>query len=93
MLETVGRLAAQVAPGIEDRWLLESGWLTQQVRECLRNLQDDVFLNHCPLADWLPVNDLIRRSEIVRQILATADGSRCRRRRIRANGRQGAIRY
>ncbi|MFN8449365.1 MAG: GAF domain-containing protein [Anaerolineae bacterium] len=72
MLETVGRLAAQVAPGIEDRWLLESGWLTQQVRECLRNLQDDVFLNHCPLADWLPVNDLIRRSEIVRQILCDA---------------------
>ena len=32
---------------LEDRWLLESGWLTQQVRECLRNLKDEVYLNHC----------------------------------------------
>jgi ribose transport system permease protein len=71
-LETVALLATQMAPNIEDRWLLESGWLTQQVRECLRNLEDDVYLNHCALADWLQINDLTRRSEFLRQILCDA---------------------
>jgi ribose/xylose/arabinose/galactoside ABC-type transport system permease subunit len=71
-LETVALLATQMAPNIEDRWLLESGWLTQQVRECLRNLEDDVYLNHCALADWLQINALTRRSEFLRQILYDA---------------------
>ncbi len=71
-LETIALLATQMAPNIEDRWLLESGWLTQQVRECLRNLSDDVYLHQCTLADWLQINDLTRRSELLRQILCDA---------------------
>ncbi len=71
-LETVALLAAQVAPRLEDRWLLESGWLTQQVRECLRNLEDEVYLNHAPLADWLQIKELMRRSEILRGVLYDA---------------------
>jgi hypothetical protein len=51
---------------------LESGWLTHQVRESLRNLRDDFYLNHCMLADWLQMNDLSRRSEHLRQILFDA---------------------
>ena len=71
-LESVALLAAQMASDIEDRWLLESGWLTQQVRECLRNLNDDVFLHHCALASWLQINDLTTRSEVLREILYDA---------------------
>src|SRR5260221_6815921 len=68
-LESMSLLVTQMAPTIEDRWLLENGWLTQQVRECLRNVRDDIYLNHCALADWLEVNDLTRRSELLRQML------------------------
>ncbi len=71
-LESVALLATQIAPSIEDRWLLESGWLMQQVRECLRNLEDDVYLHHAALADWLEFDDLARRSELMRQILSDA---------------------
>ncbi|MBE0689953.1 MAG: DUF1492 domain-containing protein, partial [Anaerolineae bacterium] len=52
--------------------LLESGWLTQQVRECLRNLSDDVYLHHCALADWLQLSDLTSRSDVLRQLLCDA---------------------
>lgn len=71
-LETVAVLATQMAPNIEDRWLLESGWLSQQVRECLRNLKDDIYLNHCAFADWFQITDLTQRNELLRQILYDA---------------------
>ncbi len=71
-LEAIAALAAQIAGNLEDRWLLESGWLTHQVRESLRNLRDDVYLNRCALADWLEVNDLATRSGVLRQVLYDA---------------------
>jgi len=71
-LESVALLVTQVASSIEDRWLLESGWLTQQVRECLRNLSDDAYLQHCALADWLQINGLAQRSEVLRRVLYDA---------------------
>ncbi len=71
-LESVSLLATQMAPKLEDHWLLESGWLTQRVRECLRNLEDDVYLNHCPLIDWLQLREYGGRGQVVRQILLDA---------------------
>ncbi len=68
-LENISTLAAQLALGIEDRWLLESGWLRQQVRECLKNMADDVYLNRCELADWLQMSNAPDRSQALRQIL------------------------
>ena len=71
-LESVALLATQIAPNIEDRWLLESGWVMRQVRECLRNVEDDVYLHHSALADWLQFDDLTLRSELLRQALYDA---------------------
>ncbi|HVU11120.1 MAG TPA: GAF domain-containing protein [Phototrophicaceae bacterium] len=71
-LDAFAALAGQVAENLEDRWLLESGWLTHQLRESLRNLRDDVYLNHCALAEWLQIHDLTTRSNLLRQILYDA---------------------
>jgi ribose/xylose/arabinose/galactoside ABC-type transport system permease subunit len=51
-LESVSKLGTQMAGDIEDNWLLEAGWLTRQVRENLRNLDDEIYLDKSPLAEW-----------------------------------------
>ncbi len=52
-LESMAALASQMAGPIEDTWLLEGGWLNRQLRECLRNLSDEVVLNKSALGEWL----------------------------------------
>ncbi|HLY29371.1 MAG TPA: GAF domain-containing protein, partial [Aggregatilineales bacterium] len=71
-LEVASMLAGYLAADIEDRWLLESGWLRQQVRECLKNLTDDGYLNRCALADWLQMTGMPNRSLVLRQLLVEA---------------------
>jgi hypothetical protein len=65
-------LCTQAAPIIEDRWLLESGWMNHQAREALRNLSDDVYLSNCALADWLRLNGTLNRSEALHHLLVNA---------------------
>lgn len=65
-------LSAQAGQVIEDRWLLENGWVTQQVREALRNLTDEVYLSNAALADWLRLNGTINRSEALHRLLMDA---------------------
>jgi ribose/xylose/arabinose/galactoside ABC-type transport system permease subunit len=66
-------ISPAMAAQIERNWLLESGWLTQQVRESLRHLTDRVYLEKCPLGDWLlPATELYRRGERLRDILRHA---------------------
>jgi ribose/xylose/arabinose/galactoside ABC-type transport system permease subunit len=72
-LETFIRFGEQMAGTLEDNWLLEGGWLNQQVRDGLRNLFDDVYLDRCGLADWLlPSNGRPDRSAALREMLLEA---------------------
>jgi ribose/xylose/arabinose/galactoside ABC-type transport system permease subunit len=54
-LRTLTSVCAQQTAILEARWLLESGWLAQQVRESLRNIHDTRYLDQSPLGDWLAV--------------------------------------
>ncbi|MCC7206360.1 MAG: GAF domain-containing protein [Anaerolineae bacterium] len=65
-----------LAEMIERNWLLESGWLSLQVRDSLRRLSDRVFLEKCPLGDWLlpnvpPYNRGVRLQELLRDAIAS----------------------
>ena len=46
-------LCSQMSGPIEDNWLLEIGWLTRQIRDGLRNLADDAYLEKSELGEWL----------------------------------------
>lgn len=52
-LEAMMRLTDSFAAALEDYWLLETGWLTRHVRECLRNLTNPAYLEKSPLGAWL----------------------------------------
>jgi ribose/xylose/arabinose/galactoside ABC-type transport system permease subunit len=47
-VEALGRVAGLV----EEQWLLDSGWLYKQVRDCLKSLHDDSALERAALTDW-----------------------------------------
>jgi ribose transport system permease protein len=70
-LETAIQTSSTLVSSIEDYWLLESGWLAQQVREALRKLNDEVELDHSALAEWLlPTHP--NRSAALRQLMLEA---------------------
>ncbi len=69
LIELIGERSARA---LEDRWLLESGWVTQQVRETLRNLSNNVYLNSCALAEWLGLSGMYQGSELLHQMLSRA---------------------
>ncbi len=71
-LRILEHLSAQTARIVEDRWLLESGWLTEQVRKALRHLSDNVYLGDCELANWLHLSGGHDRSEILHTLLTEA---------------------
>jgi hypothetical protein len=71
-IESTMTLTAQMAGPLEDNWLLEGGWLPRQVRDCLRNLSDDVYLDKCALGDWLLTAMVVNRAETLRQLLHDA---------------------
>lgn len=52
-LEALVSLGTQLAGPIEANWLLESGWLTRHIRENLRNLSDEIYLDKSMLGEWL----------------------------------------
>ena len=61
---------------LEDAWLLESGWLVRQTRDCLRHLWDDIYLGRSTLTGWaLTPNNIIKdytpakRGSTLRQVL------------------------
>ena len=69
-------VSPSLAELVERNWLLESGWLSVQVRESLRHLSDRVFLEKCPLGDWLlpslpPYNRGVRLQELLREAIAS----------------------
>jgi ribose/xylose/arabinose/galactoside ABC-type transport system permease subunit len=73
MIESIMAITMQMANVLEDNWLLEGGWLTHQVRDSLRNLSDDIFLDQCPLGTYLlPASNLINQAETLRQMLLAA---------------------
>jgi ribose/xylose/arabinose/galactoside ABC-type transport system permease subunit len=70
-MESVMNLCSQLAAPVEDNWLLEIGWLTRQIRDNLRNLPDDAYLDTSELGEWLLMG-IINRGESLRQILLDA---------------------
>jgi len=73
VLESLMAFSTQMAAQLEGNWLLEGGWLSRQVRESLRNLSDDVYLDKSPLGEWLlSPNGRANRAEILRHMLIEA---------------------
>jgi ribose/xylose/arabinose/galactoside ABC-type transport system permease subunit len=73
MVESIMAITMQMANTLEDNWLLEGGWLIHQVRDSLRNLSDDIYLEQCALAGYLlPASNLINQAETLRQMLLGA---------------------
>ena len=70
-LEAMVNVCSQLSGPIEDNWLLEIGWLTRQIRDGLRNLADDAYLEKSELGEWL-LWDTTRRSDSLRKILSDA---------------------
>ena len=70
-MESVVTLCSQFAGALEDNWLLEIGWLAQQIRDNLRNLPDDAYLDTSELGEWL-LSEAINRGEMLRQMLLDA---------------------
>ncbi|MHB8629703.1 MAG: ABC transporter permease subunit, partial [Aggregatilineales bacterium] len=71
-LRILENLSAQTARIVGDRWLLESGWLTEQVRRALRHLSNNVYLSECELSEWLCLNGVNNRSEALHKLLTDA---------------------
>jgi ABC-type uncharacterized transport system permease subunit len=73
MIESIMAITVQMANTLEDNWLVEGGWLTHQVRDSLRNLSDDLYLDQCALAGFLlPASNLINQAEPLREMLLGA---------------------
>ncbi len=70
-MESVVTLCSQFAGVLEDNWLLEIGWLAQQIRDNLRNLPDDAYLDTSELGEWL-LSEVSNRGQSLRQILLDA---------------------
>lgn len=71
-LRVLENLSAPMARVVEDRWLLESGWVTEQVRKALRHLSDPVYLDSCVLAEWLCPDEAANSGESLHRMLTTA---------------------
>jgi hypothetical protein len=70
-LEAMMTLASQLAAPVEDNWLLEIGWLTRQIRETLRNLNDEAYLDKSELGEWL-LPGMANPGQMLRRLLLDA---------------------
>ena len=76
VVQLLHNIANSLAQMLEDAWLLESGWLVRQTRDCLRHLWDDIYLGRSTLTGWaLTPNNIIKdytpakRGSTLRQVL------------------------
>jgi hypothetical protein len=70
-LESIMMLCGQLSGAVEDNWLLEIGWLTRQIRDSLRNLADDAYLEKSELGEWL-FWETAQRGDALRKLLTEA---------------------
>jgi putative methionine-R-sulfoxide reductase with GAF domain len=76
VISLLNNIASSKAQMLEDAWLLESGWLVRQTRDCLRHLWDDIYLGRSALTEWaLTPNEILKdytpskRGRTLRQVL------------------------